>query len=71
LSFAGFDDIEWNDLLDTPVTCLAQPTFEIGRKAVESLLRRIADPGAEHTVVRLDPQLLSRPSIAPPRHPPG
>lgn len=67
ISFAAFDDLEWTELLDHPITCLAQPTFEIGTRAVELLLRRISDPGAEHTTLRLPPELKSRRSITPPK----
>ncbi|EQM74768.1 MULTISPECIES: LacI family DNA-binding transcriptional regulator [Microbacterium] len=68
VSFAAFDDIEWVDLLDHPVTCLAQPTEQIGSTAVELVLTRIADPDVDHRVVRLAPSLCDRGSIAePPR----
>ncbi|MEU4014862.1 LacI family DNA-binding transcriptional regulator [Microbacterium sp. NPDC028030] len=68
VSFAAFDDIEWIDLLDHPVTCLAQPTEEVGSNAVELVLTRIANPAVEHRVVRLAPSLCDRGSIAePPR----
>ncbi len=66
ITFAAFDDIEWADLLDAPLTCLAQPTTEIGREAVELLLRRIADPAVEHRVIRLAPELRARGSIQAP-----
>jgi LacI family transcriptional regulator len=63
LSFAAFDDVEWADLLDAPLTCLAQPTTEIGREAVGLLLRRLTDPAVEHRTVRLAPELRNRGSI--------
>lgn len=69
ISFAAFDDIEWADLLDSPLTCLAQPTTEIGREAVGLLLRRLADSSVEHRVVRLAPELRARGSIQAPGFP--
>lgn len=67
-SFAAFDDVEWADLLGTPITCLAQPTFDLGTAAVRLLLRRLANPAVEHCTVRLPPTLHARESVAaPPR----
>ncbi|WP_268238598.1 LacI family DNA-binding transcriptional regulator [Microbacterium murale] len=66
VSFAAFDDIEWVDLLDHPVTCLAQPTDQIGRTAVELLMARIADSDIQQRVVRLAPDLRDRHSIVAP-----
>lgn len=68
-SFAAFDDVEWADLLGTPITCLAQPTFDLGTAAVGLLLRRLADPDAEHRTLRLPPVLHARESVA--AHPRG
>jgi LacI family transcriptional regulator len=67
ISFAAFDDIEWVDLLDAPLTCLAQPTTEIGKQAVALLMRRLNDPDAEHRVVRLAPDSRARGSIQAPK----
>ncbi|MCA0252310.1 MAG: LacI family transcriptional regulator [Actinobacteria bacterium] len=67
ISFAAFDDLEWADLLGTPITCLAQPTFELGQSAVALLLRRLADPNAEYRTLRLPPEPCHRKSITVPR----
>ncbi|MCC6496488.1 MAG: LacI family DNA-binding transcriptional regulator [Propionibacteriaceae bacterium] len=66
VSFAAFDDVEWADLLGTPITCLAQPTSDLGATAVELLLRRLADPDVEHRTVRLPPELHVRESVGGP-----
>lgn len=42
LALVGFDDLEVVAHLDVPLTTVAQPTFEIGRTAVEVLMRRIS-----------------------------
>lgn len=63
-SFAAFDDVEWADLLGTPITCLAQPTFDLGTAAVGLLLRRLANPAADHRTLRLPPMLHVRESVA-------
>lgn len=67
LSFVGFDDIEWTDLLDHPLSCLAQPTQEIGQRAVELLMARISQPDSPHLTVKLDPTFHDRGSITRPR----
>ena len=40
----GFDDLSWAVSLNPPLTTIAQPTFEIGARAAQLLLARIADP---------------------------
>ena len=62
ISVVAFDDFEWADLLEAPLTCLAQPTFAIGFEAVQLLLRRLSDHEAPPSIVRLEPQLQSRSS---------
>ena len=56
----GYDDVEWADLLDPPITTMAQPIAEIGRTAVKMLLNRIADPSHAPTTTRLPPVLRHR-----------
>lgn len=41
LAVVGFDDIRWATALRPPLTAVTQPTYEIGRRAAELLLRRI------------------------------
>jgi LacI family transcriptional regulator len=62
MSMVAFDDFEWADLLSPPLTCLAQPTFDIGVNAVQLLLDRIGDATLESRTVRLDPELRLRSS---------
>lgn len=66
LSFAAFDDVDWADLLQFPVTALAQPEHRIGVEAVRLLRRRIDDADAPIERLRLEPILHRRASIAPP-----
>ena len=57
-----YDDVEWADLVDPPLTTMAQPIDEIGRRAVQLLLARLADPGRPAETVRLPPTLRHRAS---------
>ncbi len=41
MAVIGFDDWDWAELIDPPVTVVAQPTYDIGLKAAELLLGRI------------------------------
>ncbi|TWH21504.1 LacI family DNA-binding transcriptional regulator [Prauserella rugosa] len=62
LALAGFDDPEWADLVEPPLTTMAQPVADIGREAMRLLLRRFADPECDAETVRLSPQLRVRAS---------
>jgi LacI family transcriptional regulator len=65
-----YDDVEWADLVDPPLTTMAQPIEEIGRQAVRLLLARIADPERKPETVRLAPTLRHRASCGCPHvHP--
>jgi LacI family transcriptional regulator len=57
-----YDDVEWADLVDPPLTTMAQPIEEIGTKAVQLLLARINDPSRKAQTVRLPPTLRHRES---------
>lgn len=62
LAVVGYDDTEWADLVEPPLTTMAQPITEIGRHAVRLLLARIADPDRRPETVRLPPALRRRQS---------
>ena len=66
LSLVGFDDIPTGELLDPPLTVIVQPTYQLGAKAAELLLRRIAEPDATRTEVVLHASLLIRGSTSRP-----
>ncbi len=62
LAVVGYDDVEWADLVDPPLTTMAQPIADIGRTAVRMLLARIQDPTREPQTVRLPAKLMHRQS---------
>jgi len=62
LAVVGYDDVEWADLVDPPLTTMAQPIADIGRTAVRMLLARIQDPSREPQTVRLPAKLMHRQS---------
>ena len=44
VALAGFDDMPWTRIIRPSITVIAQPTYDIGRSAIELLLARIAQP---------------------------
>ncbi|WP_158879413.1 substrate-binding domain-containing protein [Amycolatopsis anabasis] len=62
LALACFGDTEWARIVDPPLTTMAQPTAEIGRRAVHLLLSRIGDPDRQPETVRLAPRFMHRTS---------
>lgn len=46
IAFASFDGVMWAQILNPTLTVMEQPTYEIGRRAAELLLERIAHPRA-------------------------
>ncbi|RZQ65207.1 LacI family DNA-binding transcriptional regulator [Amycolatopsis suaedae] len=57
-----YDDVEWADLVDPPLTTMAQPIEEIGTHAVRMLLARIREPERAPEQLRLPPTLRHRES---------
>ncbi|MEG1324525.1 MAG: substrate-binding domain-containing protein [Janthinobacterium sp.] len=53
IAFAGFDDLDWADLHSPSLTVTAQPLEDIGARAVSLLIRRMREPDAARSVVRM------------------
>lgn len=45
VSFVAFDDAPWMSMVEPGVTTVAQPAFELGERAAQLLLSRVASPG--------------------------
>jgi LacI family transcriptional regulator len=71
IAIVGFDDFDWANVFRPTLTCVAQPTYELGRAAAELVLDRIRDhaPNSKpaHIVV-LPGQLVIRESSGSPVH---
>jgi DNA-binding LacI/PurR family transcriptional regulator len=61
IAIVGFDDIERGEYADVPLTTIRQPTEEIGRRAVDVLLRMIEGLAAPVRTI-LSPSLVVRSS---------
>jgi LacI family transcriptional regulator len=66
LSVAGFGDSDYAEFLDPPLTTMHAPAEEIGRRAADYLLARLAGEAAE-PVQSVEVNLVMRASTAPPR----
>lgn len=60
IALVAFDEMDWMFVMQPPLTVVAQPIYEMGEKAAQLILKRIADPkmASEHIV--LEPTLLFR-----------
>lgn len=66
VALVGFDDFDWADCFSPRLTVLAQPCEAIGRRAVELLVRRLAEPDRRPRTLRLPPTLRVRDSCGAP-----
>ena len=60
VALVGFDETTWAELVDPPITLIAQPTEEIGRTATELLFQRIVEPTRSPKTVILKGTLIAR-----------
>lgn len=68
ISAIGFDDSTLADVYSPPLTTVAQPREQIGREAMDLLLRILADPSIpSDSVVALETTACIRGTTAPPR----
>jgi LacI family repressor for deo operon, udp, cdd, tsx, nupC, and nupG len=67
VSIVGFDDIRYAEVMEPPLTTVAQPASVIGERCVYRLMRAMDDPRSEHGVQIVPHQLIVRASAAPPR----
>jgi len=66
LSLVVFDDVPWMEMVEPAITCVAQPTVEMGRRAAALLLGRTDAPAAPPRVELLHPELVVRGSSGSP-----
>jgi LacI family transcriptional regulator len=70
VSVVAFDDVQWMDMVEPPLTTVRQPVADMARSAAELALRRLRDgfEGRPSTVV-FHTELVERGSVASPRKP--
>ncbi|MEV0798988.1 LacI family DNA-binding transcriptional regulator [Kribbella sp. NPDC050281] len=62
VGLVSFDDAPWAELVDPPLSVVAQPAYEIGAVAARLLLARIADSSRPPTTTTLGARLIERAS---------
>jgi LacI family transcriptional regulator len=67
LGVVAFDDPPWANLVEPPLTTIAQPIREIAEAAVEQLFRRVADRTMPPQRITLECRLQIRESSRAPR----
>ncbi|PNQ70746.1 DNA-binding transcriptional regulator CytR [Vibrio agarivorans] len=66
LSIVGFDDIQFSQFCDPPLTTISQPRYEIGRQAVLMMLELLRGQEIHSGSRLLDTELIIRSSTAQP-----
>jgi DNA-binding LacI/PurR family transcriptional regulator len=64
LGLIGFDDVDWMQLGNPQISAIRQPTYEIGKQAIQMLLRRIGGSVEEPEKEILDVDLIVRESTS-------
>lgn len=64
IALAAFDEMDWTPFVKPALTVVEQPTYALGRTAVELLLQRMEDPDRPIQEVVLPPTLHIRESTA-------
>lgn len=62
IAILGFDDMNWSNALNPPLTAVRQPAYEIGKRAGELLIQRIKDPKRPCLQMTLNSELKVRSS---------
>ncbi|MFH8341158.1 LacI family DNA-binding transcriptional regulator [Streptomyces sp. AM6-12] len=69
IALCCFDDFPWADLFSPRLTAVAQPSRELGARAVRLLLERLAEPDRPSRTVRLPCAFVHRASCGCPEEP--
>jgi LacI family transcriptional regulator len=62
LALITYDDLEWSEIVDPPLTVVRQPAYEMGSQAARILLNRIKKPDARARKHTLESELIIRAS---------
>jgi LacI family transcriptional regulator len=64
LSIVGFDDLPFSEILETPLTSMKQPAYEIGECAVKKMIEKINNPQLQTKNTVFKPELIVRKSTS-------
>jgi DNA-binding LacI/PurR family transcriptional regulator len=57
ISVVAFDEMDWMFMVEPPILVAAQPTYEMGQKAVELLFQRMSDYGSPTAEIVFETQV--------------
>lgn len=65
IAIVGFDDAEWAKILETPLTTIYQPAYDLGATAADILMKKIEEKATDQDnslIIRLNTKLIIRES---------
>ena len=65
MSVIGYDDTDYAEFFRPALTTIEQPVWDIAKAALDSVLKRIAEPDTPRQVSAFDANLVVRESTAP------
>ncbi|MFG6117967.1 LacI family DNA-binding transcriptional regulator [Thalassobacillus sp. B23F22_16] len=60
MAIIGYDDYDWMKITSPPLSVVRQPAFELGKAAVEQLLKRVEGSQDDSVEIMLDSELILR-----------
>lgn len=66
MSVVAFDDADWTSVVTPPISVVAQPTYELGRRAADLLVSRLSGDDSAPEVHMMSTSFLTRGSVAAP-----
>jgi DNA-binding LacI/PurR family transcriptional regulator len=60
LAVVGYDDSDWADIVDPPITTIKQPAYELGVHAARLILARIINNQVKREITYMDTELIIR-----------
>ncbi|MEH6995790.1 LacI family DNA-binding transcriptional regulator [Neobacillus drentensis] len=60
LAVVGYDDSDWADIVDPPITTIKQPAYELGVHAARLILARIINKQVKREITYMDTELIIR-----------
>lgn len=62
IALLGYDDSDWAELFEPPITTVRQPSYEIGTQAAKLIVGRIVNKHIKKEIMYMDTQLIIRKS---------
>lgn len=62
LAILGYDDTDWADIVDPPITTIKQPAYELGVAAAKLMLARIKNVQVKREIMYMDTSMIIRKS---------